>query len=96
MADWIINRPKATITCSKCKAKLNAKLFMDLLEKWNYCPYCGADMRAEQTEPICENCKWAEVEWADEPCENCCKNNSGFEPKQTEPITNCDIDCSWK
>ena len=40
---------------------------------------------AEQTEPICENCKWAEVEWADEPCENCCKNNSGFEPKHTEP-----------
>ena len=51
MADWIINRPKATITCSKCKAKLNANLFMDMLEKWNYCPYCGADMRAEQTEP---------------------------------------------
>ena len=50
MADWIINRPKATITCSKCKAKLNANLFMDLLEKWNYCPYCGADMRAEQTD----------------------------------------------
>ena len=42
---------------------------------------------AEQTEPICENCKWAEVEWADEPCENCCKNNSGFEPKQTDPST---------
>lgn len=42
----------------------------------------------EQTEPICENCKWAEVEWADEPCENCCKNNSGFEPKQTKP--NCE------
>lgn len=51
MADWIINRPKATITCSKCKARLNAKLFMDLLEAWNFCPYCGEDMRAEQTEP---------------------------------------------
>ena len=52
MADWVINRRKATITCSKCKAKLNANLFMDLLEAWNFCPYCGADMRAEQTEPI--------------------------------------------
>ena len=82
MADWIINRPKATITCSKCKAKLNAKLFMDMLEKWNYCPYCGADMRAEQTKPKCEECQHY-----GHKVKRCLLNKCKY---------TADTDCGWK
>ena len=47
---------------------------------------------AEQTEPSCQKCKW----WNSEELKCSISSVSDCDYEQTEPITNCDIDCSWK
>ena len=47
----------------------------------------ASDKVAEQTEPKCEDCKHWKSSF-----EECTEIECNFEPKQTEPST----DCSWK
>jgi Zn finger protein HypA/HybF involved in hydrogenase expression len=46
---WMINKEKNLAKCSNCKFFLNdkdeIKLLGTFIQGYNYCPYCGADMR---------------------------------------------------
>lgn len=49
---WMINKEKNLAKCSNCKFFLNdkdeIKLLGTFIQGYNYCPYCGADMREDK------------------------------------------------
>ena len=84
-SEWIMDMGEVWIcrNCGEpCKEHFMGK------PRWNYCPWCGADMRAEQTEPNCQECMWCAD--GEQTCPN--PNLCYYAPKQTEPST----DCGWK
>ena len=42
---WVVNHVKHTVMCTNCKSKLTAHIWLDMIPKWSYCPYCGAFMK---------------------------------------------------
>ena len=91
-SEWIMDMGEVWIcrNCGEpCKEHFMGK------PRWNYCPWCGADMRAEQTEPSteraetmsCQECKHWLMKGGYE-----CKGN--VDSCKFEPIDN--TDCSWK
>lgn len=56
---WMINKEKNLAKCSNCKFFLKDKDEINLLgtfiQGYNYCPYCGADMRCDKGCDFCEH-----------------------------------------
>ena len=64
------NEKKSWHKCSVCGESAYSyydELDDDVEELFDYCPYCGADMKVEQTEPMTSGVVWTEDAIKNEP-----------------------------
>ncbi len=45
---WIVDKYKATLTCSECDKHYTQFPVISWKPQWNYCPNCGAKMESEE------------------------------------------------
>lgn len=100
-SEWIMDMGEVWIcrNCGEpCKEHFMGK------PRWNYCPWCGADMRAEQTEPKwtkenCKGCKYNKYPYDESTCfVRVCINGNKYEPttedcSMVDPLHDDCFDC---